>query len=217
MLNMYFLAQFVYESNMIESVDIPFEEILEELNHKMYNTHLGHVGAAVNSVVYAWNRFMITKEMIFSWQKSIIEEQNKRFKEKFGVIPQNQIGHYRTHFVSVGERLCPSPFFVPTLIKELLEQVNELQAAWPRIDIRNIKEKENLIREIADLHFKFEAIHPFIDGNGRTGRLLALYLFEYFSIKPYILFTHSDKFETYYPAFHSKEIMQKYFLQKSKD
>ena len=45
-------------------------------------------------------------------------------------------------------------------------------ANWERY-IHEVEEVDPLIR-LAVMHYQFEAIHPFVDGNGRTGRVLNL-------------------------------------------
>lgn len=52
----------------------------------------------------------------------------------------------------------------PYLIEPKIEELLDLNKKW---------EKElNIIEQVALFHLHFESIHPFIDGNGRTGRLL---------------------------------------------
>jgi Fic family protein len=80
-----------------------------------------------------------------------------------GVMDQGTSGRYRTIRVTVGPYAPPDPETVSGLMLELLEWWN--------------KESVNLspVLSSAILHYRFEAIHPFADGNGRTGRALALW------------------------------------------
>ena len=39
-------------------------------------------------------------------------------------------------------------------------------------DYPDMKERLHIVEAVAALHVRFESIHPFIDGNGRTGRIL---------------------------------------------
>jgi Fic family protein len=94
----------------------------------------------------------ITHEEIFQLHKIIAGE----------VMDQGTAGRYRTMAVRVGRYLPPPPEEVSGLMFELLEWWN--------------KESTGLspVLSSAILHYRFEAIHPFADGNGRTGRALAL-------------------------------------------
>ena len=79
------------------------------------------------------------------------------------VMEQGEAGRYRTIRVRVGPYSPPPPELVSGLMFELLEWWN--------------KESGSLtpVLSSAILHYQFEAIHPFADGNGRTGRALALW------------------------------------------
>lgn len=58
------------------------------------------------------------------------------------------------------------PYQVPTLIQEWCDNYN--------FRMENAKTIEEKIEVIVDQHIKFEKIHPFSDGNGRTGRMLMI-------------------------------------------
>lgn len=79
------------------------------------------------------------------------------------VMDQGVAGKYRMIAVRVGPYLPPPPDAVSGLMFELLEW-------WNKEAI-----KLSPVLSSAILHYRFEAIHPFADGNGRTGRALALW------------------------------------------
>lgn len=79
------------------------------------------------------------------------------------VMDQGEAGRYRTIHVRVGPYSPPPPELVSGLMFYLLE--------WWEKDSGSLTP----VLSSAIVHYQFEAIHPFADGNGRTGRALALW------------------------------------------
>jgi len=79
------------------------------------------------------------------------------------VMDQGHAGRYRTISVQVGKHFPPAAGDVSPLMFELLEWWNKESTAL------------SPILSSAILHYRFEDIHPFADGNGRAGRALALW------------------------------------------
>ena len=80
-----------------------------------------------------------------------------------GVMDQGDAGQYRTISVRVGEYFPPAYQDLSVLMFDLLEWWN-----------KGAPELSPVISS-AILHYRFEEIHPFADGNGRVGRALALW------------------------------------------
>ncbi|OGR78279.1 MAG: hypothetical protein A3I11_01845 [Elusimicrobia bacterium RIFCSPLOWO2_02_FULL_39_32] len=78
-----------------------------------------------------------------------------------GALDREPVGFFRAYGVRVGGHLPPQAKEVPRLMKELLDWLNGSGQAWPAVVSSAI------------LHYQFEFIHPFGDGNGRVGRALA--------------------------------------------
>lgn len=113
-----------------------------------------------------------------------------------------------------GEKLTPGEFrssqnwigppgctlaeasFVPPPAPEMVEALSALE--------RYVHEDATLppLMRVALIHYQFEAIHPFLDGNGRIGRLMIILLLVHWGILPLPLLYLSTYFErhrqTYY-------------------
>ena len=101
-------------------------------------------------------------------------------------------GRYRSVPVRIlgASHEPPQPYMVPPLMEEWVASLRETKA--------------HPLVAAAVMHIKFEAIHPFIDGNGRTGRLLANYILMRSGYLP-INIKYADR-RAYYEAFNAYHI-----------
>lgn len=94
-------------------------------------------------------------------------------------LPANFSGKLRTSNVRVGVRVCPSYREVPLLLDEWVHKFEIADMLDPKV-----------------MHIEFERIHPFVDGNGRSGRLF-MWWHEILKGLPPTLIRVEDRWEYY--------------------
>jgi Fic family protein len=121
----------------------PLKDQLEALNHAKALELIKTLARILKSHQY------ITEEKIKAIHKIILTGINDEWA-----------GKYRETEVFIrGYNVdLPQPHKVPYMMTELAQWLQGIQ--------------EHAVRVAADAHYKFVTIHPFVDGNGRTGRLL---------------------------------------------
>jgi cell filamentation protein, protein adenylyltransferase len=93
--------------------------------------------------------------------------------------PKEKPGSFREHDIQPFPGGMTPPSWV---------EVPAAMADWVR-SLKSIAGLDNLIERVAAAHGEFERIHPFLDGNGRTGRLMMNLLLVRFGYPPAIIYT----------------------------
>ena len=153
-----FMVDFTYNSNAIEGNTLTLKEtamVLEgmTIDRKPLKDHLEAVGHR--------DAFLYMEEL--AQKKTKLRDTEIRNIHTLVLMgrPEDK-GVYRRIPVTIAEAFTQpvQPYLVEPKIAELL--------------LANEERKKTMhpIERIARFHLEFEGIHPFIDGNGRTGRLL---------------------------------------------
>ncbi len=129
----------------------------------------------------AW-AYLVKQEVL---SIGVILKTHKLLMLQSNLLP-DQKGYFRQENVRVGGYYAPQWQDVPQLMyKWCFEAMRE----YPPID--------PLI-----LHVEFEKIHPFVDGNGRIGRMFMNWMFLKRSHNPSILIFEEKDRREYYKLFH---------------
>lgn len=156
------IVEQVYNSNAIENSTLTLEEtekILLQINLDRFITER-EIFEAKNlaRVVEYINKK--TKDLDLNFDTILFLH-----KMLLSNIRDDVAGRFRKNneYVKVGNHIAPPP-------SEVIERLEKMITEY------NISNHENIVKRIARLHLTFEYTHPFIDGNGRIGRVLNNYL-----------------------------------------
>ncbi len=147
-------------------------EHLEVTNHKNAIDYLGELLTKVEP---------LTQKDVLNIHALILEGINNKYAGKLRDVEV---------YITGSPHKCPLPSQVPELTLEFSKWLVERQ------------EKKDLhpVRLSAQAHFKLVDIHPFIDGNGRTARLLMNLILTKYGYPIAIFECETEKRKAYYRA-----------------
>lgn len=180
------ISEIVYNSNAIENSTLTLQDTEDIiLRDKISNDH------DIREIYEAKNLAKVTNELLKSPKQLLT---NNLILSLHSILMANiddgYAGRYRMgkEWVRVGKHLGANPSFVSGMMSSLVDDYN----------INN--SKRYFVDNIAYFHAEFETIHPFNDGNGRIGRVLANQQLIRLGYPPVIIQNKSKK-SGYYPLF----------------
>jgi len=153
-----FVIENTYNSNAIEGNSLTLREtalVLEGLTigEKPLKDHLEAIGHR--------NAFSFIFELADK-KAPLTESVIKQIHSVVLMNDRASAGVYRALPVRIAGAVHTPP--EPVLVAEQMEQL--------MADYSTMLKQKHIIEAVAEFHLRFEGIHPFIDGNGRTGRLI---------------------------------------------
>ncbi|MBI3384937.1 Fic family protein [Candidatus Gottesmanbacteria bacterium] len=179
------IPESVYNSNAIENSTLTLKETEKILLEMEVSRNI-----SLREVFEAKNLARVMDYVKIKALEKELDEELILFLHKMLItgIKDQIAGRFRkkNEYVRVGSFIAPSP--------EHIERMVEVLMLDYKSDVTSF-----FLDKIAKFHLEFETIHPFIDGNGRIGRVLVNYQLIRFGF-PAIIIRDKEK-QLYYSSF----------------
>lgn len=175
-------------SSKIEGTQATFEEVLEfEANPKKKTEKYEDIQEvinyrkAMNMAIDKLNEFPLSSRLIKEIHKILLTGARGDGKDP---------GNFRTGTVFIGKKWLGIEWasYIPPEPQEISKYFSDFE------NYIHFDEKDYLV-QLAIIHAQFEIIHPFWDGNGRTGRILMPLFLYYKKVLATPMFYLSEYFE----------------------
>ena len=186
-----FITRSTYHSNGIEGSTLTYAEtyaiLYNDNSFKIQGKEPREIYEAINhkrALEVVFENLNTSKEIDERFIKTLNETINKDIKDTEG-YRKVQV------FINGTEYIPPEPEKVPNLMNYFIYNYNH--------------DEQDIFIKIATYHIEFERIHPFEDGNGRTGRLLLNYELIKNNLTPVVI-TKDDRVK-YFEFLHNQDIL----------
>ena len=183
---------FAYHSGNLENEHITYNDTREIFEHDGVTSYTGDLRTLfeIRNAKDAYESFLqafhdkhpLDENLIKEFQKQLTKNTYDTRRYQLGERP----GEYKLHdYVTGKNEIGAAPEDVADEIQELLSELQNIPT-------------DRILRAAAYFHVKFENIHPFADGNGRTGRLAMNYFLVINNHPPVTV--HQEDRKSYYAA-----------------
>lgn len=156
-------------SSQIEGTQATLEDVLDPLIEKNANQNVADVINYIQATEYALKRL------------DTLPLCNRLLKETHAVLmagvrgQEKSPGEFRTsqNWIGAAGSTLKTARYIPPCPEDMIQAMSDLEKYI------NAEDTLDVLIQSALIHYQFETIHPFLDGNGRIGRLLiTLFLME---------------------------------------
>ncbi len=193
-------VSFAYHSGKLENETITYNDTREIFDHDGVTAYTGDLRTLfeIRNARDAYELFLqafrvrrpLDEGLVKEFQKCLTQNTYDTRRYQLGERP----GEYKHRdYVTGRYEIGAAPEEVADEMRELLDELQDIPA-------------DRILRAAAYYHVKFENIHPFADGNGRTGRLTMNYFLVRNGHPPVTI--HQEDRKAYYAALEAWDISQ---------